>query len=537
MSPMQQTPVVADVVVVGSGVAGLSVALCLRDYRVLLLTKTRLGQGSSSIWAQGGVAVALGNDDSAALHAHDTLAVGGGIADTAAVSVLTQEGPANIHQLIALGARFDRHHGRLALGREAAHSRPRILHAQGDATGAEMVRALVQAVRQAPWIEVIEATCAEDLVLHKRRVIGLLARQGECWRTYAARAVVLATGGIGQLFRYTTNPPESTADGLAIAARAGARLADLEFVQFHPTALAMGQDPMPLLTEALRGEGALLVDDAGRRFMLDEHPAGELAPRDVVARGIWRQLQDGRGVFLDGRASIGQRFPTRFPTVFARCQEHGLDPRRDLLPVAPAAHYHMGGIAVGLDGRTSLPGLWACGEVASTGVHGANRLASNSLLEALVFARRIGENMRQGLPPGIAPELIQRLARQVLHRRILLTPAAELALQRRIREIMWEQVGLVRTEAGLREALQELHTLEEQYHPGCGEGRNLLTVARFMTTAAMLRRESRGAHFRVDYPAQDPDWERHSLWTAAELEAMIRSASELKSMVAIGERL
>jgi L-aspartate oxidase len=519
---VQQDTTEVDVIVVGSGVAGLSVALSLRGYRVLLLTKTRLGEGSSSVWAQGGVAAALGEGDSPALHAQDTLAVGGGIADPAAVAVLTREGPNRIRALIELGAQFDGHANGLALGREAAHSQDRIVHAHGDATGAEMVRTLRQAARHAPWIEIVEDMVVADLMVHNRQVMGVVARHSaHGWKPYLAGAVVLATGGSGQLFRYTTNPPEATADGLAIAARAGARLADLEFVQFHPTALATGTDPMPLLTEALRGEGAVLVNRTGERFMRDAHAAAELAPRDVVARCIWRQLQAGEQVFLDGRTTIGQRFPTRFPTVFARCQEHGLDPRYDLLPVAPAAHYHMGGIAVDLNGRTSLAHLWACGEAACTGVHGANRLASNSLLEALVFARRVGEDVRRQLPCRPASRLVQRLAWGACHNRKLLKPDAEHPFKQHLRQLMWDHVGLVRTETGLLEAFQALQELEASYPLACGEVRNLLLVARLMTAAALLRRESRGAHFRADYPNSDPHWERHSLWTAVELEAAL----------------
>jgi L-aspartate oxidase len=462
----------------------------------------------------------MGAEDSPALHAQDTLAAGAGIAEPAAVAVLTHEGPESIRGLIGLGAHFDGTPHGLALGREAAHSQARIVHAQGDATGAEMVRTLRQAVRQAPWIEVVADACVEDLIVHNQQVIGVVARHGgNDWRVHAARAVVLATGGIGQLFRYTTNPPEATADGLAIAARAGARLADLEFVQFHPTALAAGRDPMPLLTEALRGEGAVLVNGAGQRFMVDAHAAAELAPRDIVARAIWRQLQAGQPVFLDARSAIGEHFPARFPTVFAHCQQHGLDPRRDLLPVAPAAHYHMGGVAVDLHGRTSLANLWACGEVACTGVHGANRLASNSLLEALVFGRRVGATVQRGLPPGPDTDLVRRLARKVCRNRVPLAPEAELALRQRVRALMWEHAGLVRTEAGLRTALEEFRELEAHYRPVCGEVRNLLTAARLLTAAALLRHESRGAHFRADYPAGDPHWQRHSLWTAVELEA------------------
>jgi L-aspartate oxidase len=424
---------------------------------------------------------------------------------------------------MALGARFDRTPHGLALGQEAAHSRARIVHAQGDATGAEMVRTLRQAVRQAPWVTVVEETAAEALMVQDEQVLGVVAqaaRQGR--QIYAAGAVVLATGGVGQLFRHTTNPPEATADGLAMAARAGARLADLEFVQFHPTALATGSDPLPLLTEALRGAGAVLVNSAGQRFMVDAHPAAELAPRDVVAREIWRQMQAGHTVFLDGRAAIGAYFPTRFPTVFAHCQQHGLDPRRDLLPVVPAAHYHMGGVAVDLRGRTSLAGLWACGEVACTGVHGANRLASNSLLEALVFGERVGTDIQQELQHRPPRSRIQPGAEGTLSPGTALSREAEHALRPEIRALMWEHVGLVRTATGLRTALQALRALETRYRPPSGEVNNLLTVAQLMAVAALQRSESRGAHCRADYPTAAPQWQRHSLWTAGELGATLR---------------
>jgi L-aspartate oxidase len=412
----------AEVLVIGAGAAGLTAALGCVPRRVVVLTKTRLsasGGGGASVWAQGGVASAVGEDDNPALHAADTLAAGAGLNDASIVRLLTGEGPQRIRALLEMGARFDRDAGgQLALGREAAHSRRRILHAHGDATGAEVVRTLVEAVHHEPAIQVVDRTFALDLLIEDGAVVGAAALRPDGRLVhYRAPAVVLATGGAGQLFLHTTNPREATADGLAMAARAGALLVDLEFVQFHPTALApspvpgplapkpvLGLDtsagpaafpgaPLPLLTEALRGEGAVLIDDEGTRFMNGEHPDRELAPRDVVARAIWKRLQAGRKVFLDARAAVGERFPQRFPTVFALCRQHGVDPRVEPMPVVPAAHYHMGGVAVDASGRTSLPGLWACGEVAATGAHGANRLASNSLLEALVFGARVAADL------------------------------------------------------------------------------------------------------------------------------------------------
>jgi L-aspartate oxidase len=535
----------ADAIVVGGGVAGLAAALAMRapagrrQPRVLLVSKTRFSEGGASNWAQGGVAAAMAAGDTPWRHAADTLAVAGGIADRAAVEMLTTEGPQRLRELLARGARFDRDAaGELALGREAAHSAPRILHAGGDATGAEMVRALAAAVRGAEWIEVLDETFAEELLLDGGRVVGLLVRRlaagggSEAHPTaLAAGAVVLATGGIGQAWRFTTNPAAATGDGLAMAARAGARLADLEFVQFHPTALAAPRDPLPLLTEALRGEGATLLDGRGWRFMLDEHPLAELAPRDVVARAIFRRRQAGEPAFLDATEAVGERFPSRFPTVFARCREQGFDPRVDPLPVTPAAHYHMGGVAVDLRGRTSLPGLWACGEVASTGAHGANRLASNSLLEALVFGAEVGEDVA-AMAPGQPEQPAQRelpLARHAL-REAVVSRAADATrvaqLRGRVRQLLWDHVGVERDGDGLAAALHELDAVAADPAAASGELRNLVTVGRLVAAAALLREESRGAHWRRDFPAPSPGYAQRTLGTADELSIAAARAVE-----------
>lgn len=503
----------SDVLVVGTGAAGLTAALGCAPGRVTVLTKSTLVSGSSP-WAQGGVAAAIGKDDAPALHAADTMAAGAGLNDPRVVDLLTLEGPERVRSLLEMGARFDRDaEGGIALGREAAHSRRRILHAR-DTTGSEIVRTLAEAVRHAPEVRVVEGAFAIDLVLDGDRVVGVLAVHEDGRRMlHLASAVVLATGGCGRLYLHTTNPVEATGDGLAMAARAGARLVDLELVQFHPTALAAGGDPMPLLTEALRGEGAVLVDGSGRRSMLDEHPDAELAPRDVVARAIWKRQMAGERVFLDSREAVGESFPERFPRVFELCREQGLDPRVEPIPVAPAAHYHMGGIAVDLDGRTSLPGLWACGEVASTGAHGANRLASNSLLEALVFGSRVAADLRSAVSAAQGEAAVHLLRIAEGSERGLRSPG-DPELTEAVRRLMWEKVGLVRHEEGLSAALEELEILAERHRLAAGEARNLLGVARLVTAAALARRESRGGHFRTDFPAADPAWERRLFLTA-----------------------
>jgi L-aspartate oxidase len=498
-----------DALVVGAGAAGLSAALGLGRRRVDILAKAPLGRGGASPLAQGGIAAAIGPHDAPARHAADTLAVAGELADARAVDRLTREGPERLAELIALGARFDRDAtGRLDLAREAAHSHRRILHAR-DATGAEIVRALGAALASRGGLRVFEGARVLDLVLAGGRVVGALARHADgALVLHRARAVVLATGGIGRAFERTTNPAEATGDGLALAWRAGARLADLEFVQFHPTALDAGGDPMPLLTEALRGAGARLVDGNGRPLLTGDE--GELSPRDVVARALWRAMASGRRGFLDAREAVGASFPDRFPTAFEACRARGLDPRVEPVPVAPAAHYHMGGILTDLDGRSSVPGLWACGEVAATGVHGANRLASNSLLEALVFGARVARSVGQALRHLPRPATARLEVPSCVPREALASQESVL------RRLMWERVGLIRSGPGLGEALAALDGLERALPPGTSEVHGLVTVARLVARAALARAESRGAHFREDHPEADPAWRRRIVLVAGE---------------------
>jgi len=492
----------AEVVVLGAGAAGLSVALGLAGRRVDLLAKGPLTDTGNSPLAQGGVAAAVGPGDTPEQHAADTLAVGGAIGDPEAVARLTSEGPARLADLIQRGARFDRTaDGALDLAREAAHSRHRILHSR-DATGAEIVRALRDGVRETGGLTVFEHSVALHLVADSGRVVGVLVRHADgALVLHRAAAVVLATGGAGRVFARTTNPAEATADGLSLAWRSGARLGDLEFVQFHPTALDVGGDPMPLLTEALRGAGARLVDEGGRPIF--DAPGGELQARDVVARGIWTALEDGRRPLLDAREAVGDTFPERFPTVFEACQERGLDPRSEAIPVAPAAHYHMGGVLVDLEGRTSQPGLWAAGEVACTGVHGANRLASNSLLEALVYGGRVARSVGESLSREGHRARLRDVA-SVVSPGESSTDTSE--LEGRLRRLMWEKAGLVRTGGGLREALAAIDEIERQTPPGAQELRSLVTAGRLIARAALARCESRGAHFRLDFAKPDAAW-------------------------------
>lgn len=495
-----------DVVVIGAGIAGLALTLRLpAEFRVALVTKGSLGE-SNTRYAQGGLAAAVGVDDSPALHFADTMAAGAGLCDATAVRHLVEHGPEAVRWLLAQGARFDPGKGQeLALGREAAHSRNRVLHAGGDATGAEIERSLVAQIRARTNTSVLERTTALDLLVVDGRCGGFLAKSDADDHVTALRApfTVLANGGAGRLWAVSSNPPAATGDGIAMAIRAGVAVADLEFTQFHPTVLALSDAPPFLISEAVRGEGAYLRNRNGDRFLHGAHPLAELAPRDVVARAIQRELSGGTGlsVWLDLRHLDASRMHERFPTIAAHLNRHGLDLTHDLLPVAPAAHYFMGGIAAGTAGETSLPGLVAIGEVACTGVHGANRLASNSLLEGLVF----GLHAADQLASGTLPSLVDVPRKPAGDPALMQTEGMD-GWRRQLREAMSRDVAVVRDAPGLDRAAAAIAGIAAQLERLRGtdhdavELRNLVLLGMTIVAAARRREESRGSQFRTDFP-------------------------------------
>ncbi len=477
-------------VIIGGGVAGLMTALRLAPQPVILLAKTPLAQGAASAWAQGGVAAAVGEGDDPALHAADTLAAGDGLSDPVVAARIAAAAPDAIARLERFGVAFDRDaRGHFALRLEAAHGRRRIVHVTGDGTGAAIMRALVAAVAATPSITVVEGLEARRLLVDDRGIAGVLAAGPWSACLLPTRRVVLATGGLGGLYAHTTNPLGAIGQGVALAARAGAALADMEFVQFHPTALAVGLDPMPLVSEAVRGEGAILIDETGARFIEGKGRA-ELGPRDVVSRAVAAHIAAGHRVFLDARQALGADFARHFPGIATRCHAAGIDPAIQPIPVRPAAHYHMGGIAVDSEGRSTVDGLWACGEVAASGLHGANRLASNSLLEAVVMAGFVGDSVA-GTKTGPLPAP-----------RPVALPAAPDAGP--LRALASETLGVVRARTGLEAVVAHLQPLAFRG----GAAADPALVALLVATAALAREESRGGHWRADFPHPSFAWAR-----------------------------
>lgn len=493
------------IVIVGAGLAGLYTALKLAPLPVTVIAAAPMGEGASSIWAQGGVAAAVGEGDTAEAHAADTIAAGAGIVDPDIAITIASEGRARILDLSDYGVPFDRGNGgAYVLSREAAHNANRVVRVSGDRAGFAIMKALIARVRATPSISMLEGYAAVGLMMSGGRVSGVRlvkSRPGHelVIKSLEAGAVVLATGGVGSLYAVTTNPTMARGEAIAFAARAGAIIADAEFVQFHPTALDVGIDPAPLATEALRGEGATLVNRTGERFMLAIDPRAELSPRDIVARGVFAEIKAGRGAYLDCRSEPGARLAEAFPTVYAFCKEAGLDPAHDLLPVAPAAHYHMGGVATDVNGRTSVVGLWAAGEVASTGLHGANRLASNSLLEAVVVGDRVAADIKTRKRTASSPVAMPLAAEAPVavdqeHRANALL---------RLRATMSEHTGVIREAEGLAMALAVIGDIEAKAGNDVVLA-NMALAARLITSGALARHESRGGHWRSDYPFADP---------------------------------
>jgi len=505
-------PLETDFIVIGSGIAGLRAAIELAGTgaRVTVLTKDRASE-SNTEYAQGGVAVVLSDDDTAELHEGDTLIAGAGLSDQEAVETLVTEGTRYIKELIGWGTEFDRSGGKLVFTKEAAHSRRRILHAHGDSTGAELVRALIARAGRERTINLTPFAQTESLLVHDGRCIGVrfLDPILRAPRDIYASSVVMCTGGAGQLYQHTTNPEVATGDGMAMGYFAGAEMADMEFVQFHPTALNIDGAPRFLLSEAMRGEGGVLKNKFGERFMPDYDERAELAPRDIVSRSIVSEMRrtGTRSVYLDMTALDPNFLRERFPTIYDTCKIYGLDISIDMLPVSPASHYCMGGIRTDLWGRSSLAGLYAAGEVACTGVHGANRLASNSLLEGLVFGARAGQaaasdNKGSHIP---APSMVNSPDRDTREA----APGIATAVRKRVKRLMWERVGIIRDRASLTRALDEFARIAAGNLSTSST--NFVTLARLIATAALWREESRGGHYRTDFPEPQEKWRVHSI--------------------------
>ena len=497
-----------EIIIVGAGLAGLFLALNLAPRPTLVIAAKTLTEGASSHWAQGGIAAAIGEGDTPQAHATDTIKAGAGLVNQEVASSVAAEGADRILDLLEYGVPFDQDlEGRLALAKEAAHSQKRIVHVQGDKAGAAIMKALIKAVNQTPSIRVLEQTQVHKLEATNNKITALHlwpeAAKGQGPAIHLnANSIVLATGGVGHLYATTTNPDMARGEGIAMAARIGAVIRDPEFVQFHPTAIDVGQDPAPLATEALRGDGATLINNKGERFMLAAHEKAELAPRDIVARAVHQQHRQGQGAYLDCRGALAARMQHHYPTVLSHCHNAGIDPTKDPIPVAPAAHFHMGGIKTDEQGRSTIKGLWACGEVASTGLHGANRLASNSLLEAIVFAKRIAEDIKANTTSITTNQPTNPLTTEQIKANNKQSPSDLTSKRTTLRHLMAAHVAVERNETGLTETLNQLENLKQNV-PHNQLFQNMCLTASLITHAALQRTKSCGSHFRTDGKSKD----------------------------------
>lgn len=523
-----------DVIVVGSGISGLMTAICLYPRKVTLISKKKLGEASSSAWAQGGIAAAIGKDDSPKIHFEDTIKASSGLSDEKIVKIITDEAASIIKFLEEKGVNFDKDHlENFLMSQEAAHSRRRVLKVNGDSSGREIIKTLINNIQKLENITILEDVTIDEIITENNKVIGLIGRHVgknvvDNFTFFKSPNIVLATGGLGSIYEHTTNPRDIYGEGIAMAARAGAVLCDMEFVQFHPTGMDVGLDPTPLLTEALRGDGAKLVDENDRQFMKSVHPNGDLAPRDIVARELKRLNDLGHSTFLDCRKFSNEKLETMFPSAYSFLKKANIDFTKEKIPVTPAAHYHMGGVLVDENGKSSIKGLWACGEVSSTGAHGANRLASNSLLEAFVFGKRIATSINNEAFNNADDKNInfqKYLPKEKTSSRIR---AKKYIWQ--LRNIMSDLVGVYRNEQKLKKAFIEIDRIEREAKNLSAKLKDMILVSRLITYSAYLRKESRGAHFRSDYPTTDDKFLFRKQITLKELEKFLNKKEYIQKV-------